>query len=572
MQSFMLSDLPEKVTCAEQLLLHALVTQPDKSDIADCVCIGSGSYSLVFSARQISTGSHVAIKVAKGENSACLDASVLRELRAMHCIRHPNVLKLQRIFMIAGALAFQTKLYNVTLSGMWPACAAHAPGIMRKVAQALNAAHSLGYLHRDVKPENIFLGETTEDVVLGDWGLSRYLGDCSPDWMTGNVITTFYAPPEVLCHSEAYGTAADVWSLGMTLLEMCLTDDWPFTADMRRSTFMTPMLNFLGTEHVSLEDMHWLHCAVSKSSSQRSALVPKKRPGTLWTGGNLPDGAFDLLRGMLHYVPSKRWTLDQVMAHPFLNTHIMHLQTNKSGFSGILTKQVEGGELAGLHVFEHDPDRFLSSFEPGWNPSLWREAVVLTFKFAATFFEKNALTSYLCAMHISKYVPECTMRLAIACLTLSYAMCTNVWTHADGIRSDSYALLKSKSEYALVPFGIANAMHLAEFEKQVLMDVKGILPDIPWKQLVSQCPSTFGMYQKVSMYAMATPRLVGDLNLAEDDIVELAKEAEAAEGLVLFEHSTRLQTVISAMNDEGIWCVLEERGTLATSSTTPKMS
>lgn len=74
-------------------------------------------------------------------------------------------------------------------------------------------------LHRDIKPDNVFLENGLESVKLGDFGLSRTLD--SPNALAQTFLgTPYYMSPEQISH-QAYNLKSDIWSLGCLLYEMC---------------------------------------------------------------------------------------------------------------------------------------------------------------------------------------------------------------------------------------------------------------------------------------------------------------------------------------------------------------
>jgi serine/threonine protein kinase len=107
----------------------------------------------------------------------------------------------------------------------------HPGNVMDIAAQLLSAVehvHANKMIHRDIKPANIFLRNSGKTVVLGDFGVARQLEHTLEAARTyaGTVV---YMAPEVLAHKD-YSTAADVWSLGVTLFEL-MTGTRPFRGD-----------------------------------------------------------------------------------------------------------------------------------------------------------------------------------------------------------------------------------------------------------------------------------------------------------------------------------------------------
>ena len=89
---------------------------------------------------------------------------------------------------------------------------------MLQLLLGLHAIHTRRVVHRDIKPHNIFLG-ADDSVKIGDFGVSRMLSG-SADMAMTLVGSPGYLAPE-LCSGEPYNEKADMWSLGVTLAELC---------------------------------------------------------------------------------------------------------------------------------------------------------------------------------------------------------------------------------------------------------------------------------------------------------------------------------------------------------------
>lgn len=86
------------------------------------------------------------------------------------------------------------------------------------ICAALTTCHQKNILHRDVKPENIFVNHNGV-YKLGDFGISRILDSASNDHASTGIGTPQYASPEQF--AQSYDRRADIYSLGLVLYELC---------------------------------------------------------------------------------------------------------------------------------------------------------------------------------------------------------------------------------------------------------------------------------------------------------------------------------------------------------------
>ncbi|KAL8968343.1 MAG: hypothetical protein Q9183_002505 [Haloplaca sp. 2 TL-2023] len=86
-----------------------------------------------------------------------------------------------------------------------------------KPPQGLRTKNQVMILHRDLKPDNVFLGDDNQ-VKLGDFGLSKLMQ--SHDFASTYVGTPYYMSPEI-CAAERYTLQSDIWSLGCVIYELC---------------------------------------------------------------------------------------------------------------------------------------------------------------------------------------------------------------------------------------------------------------------------------------------------------------------------------------------------------------
>jgi len=199
--------------------------------------IGRGGMGVVYRAFDLRLKRTVALKLVTPE--LALDERFrerfARETELAISLEHPNVVPIHDAGDVAGRLYLAMRLVPGTdLRKLLRAEGALEPSraiaICRQVANALDAAHAKGLVHRDVKPSNILLDEA-EHVYLADFGLTRRLEEEGQAGEGRSVGTPAYLAPEQIEGGPVDGRA-DVYSLGCVLYE-CLTGETPFVRDSR---------------------------------------------------------------------------------------------------------------------------------------------------------------------------------------------------------------------------------------------------------------------------------------------------------------------------------------------------
>lgn len=264
------------------------------SDLDKLQVLGHGNGGTVYKVRHKRTSTTYALKVVHGDCDPTVRRQVFREMEILRRTDSPYVVQCHGIFekpsgdvtilmeyMDLGSLDSLLKK-NSTLS---ESTLAH---VSRQVLNGLHYLHSHKIIHRDIKPSNLLVNKNME-VKIADFGVSKIM--CRTlDACNSYVGTCAYMSPERF-DPETYGGnyngyAGDIWSLGLTLLELYL-GHFPFLPPGQRPDWATLM------------------CAICFGE-----------PPTL------PENASEEFRSFveccLQKESSKRWTAAQLLTHPFV--------------------------------------------------------------------------------------------------------------------------------------------------------------------------------------------------------------------------------------------------------------
>lgn len=197
--------------------------------------IARGGMGVVYRATQLALQRPVAIKLIAADRAAdpVFRARFERESRLSASIEHPNVIPVYEagdddgLLFIAMRLVDGTDLADVLVQegALEPARAARLVG---QLAGALDAAHAVRLVHRDVKPANVLLtADRPEHLYLTDFGVAKHVGGGEGMTRAGAWVGTIdYLAPEQV-RGEAVGPAADIYALA-AVLHHCLTGEVPF--------------------------------------------------------------------------------------------------------------------------------------------------------------------------------------------------------------------------------------------------------------------------------------------------------------------------------------------------------
>lgn len=274
--------------------------------------LGEGTYAVVYSGKQVSTGRTVAIKKIKiGQFKEGLDMSAIREVKFLRECHHENVIQLIDVFSHKQNLNLILEFLTADLEHLIKDKSivfskSDVKSWILMTLRGLHYLHSRFILHRDLKPNNLLL--SSDGVLkLADFGLARDFGAAFVN-MSPNVVTRWYRAPELFLGANSYGHGIDMWAVGCIFAELLLRNPYmPGENDMAQ---LDIIFRALGTP----TEADW---PGFKKLPQYVDFkqYPKPDPRTLFTAAG--DVELELMMLMLKLDPEKRPTTIECLRHAY---------------------------------------------------------------------------------------------------------------------------------------------------------------------------------------------------------------------------------------------------------------
>jgi serine/threonine protein kinase/Tfp pilus assembly protein PilF len=206
--------------------------------------LGRGGMATVYLAEEAKHGRQVAIKALHPELAATLGADrFLREIGIAARLSHPHLVPLidsgeadGLLYYVSAYMAGGSLRERLDREGKLPV--RDVLRITEEIAAALDYAHRAGFVHRDVKPENILFADG--HALLADFGVARMCCVDGDDVVTAAGVaigTPEYMSPEQAVGESTIDARSDVYALGAVVFEM-LVGEPPFRGDSSRAVMM----------------------------------------------------------------------------------------------------------------------------------------------------------------------------------------------------------------------------------------------------------------------------------------------------------------------------------------------
>lgn len=279
--------------------------------------IGEGSFGIVYKARCKLNNKTVAMKKVRIEDRDYgVPPSTIREVTLLKELDHKNIVRLVDVVMGGSAKAiylvfeYMATDLNRRLHSLPKNKKLDGAVVKKYVGQILDAilyCHRRRVLHRDLKPANLLI-DRNDTIKVADFGLGRaFTLPVHP--YTNVVVTLWYRAPEILMGTSRYSTPVDIWSIGCIFFELA-TGKPPFRGNSEIEQLFH-IFRILGTP----TDETWPDVAQ----------LPYFKPTfPVWKPRNLSEllpeavsEAIDLLKKMFIYVPGKRISARDALAHPY---------------------------------------------------------------------------------------------------------------------------------------------------------------------------------------------------------------------------------------------------------------
>ncbi|KAL7721709.1 non-specific serine/threonine protein kinase [Entamoeba marina] len=216
--------------------------------------IGRGKYSDVFEGVVSSQNVPCSIKVLKPVKSK----KYYREILILqNLLDGPNIIQLYDVVMEPSTHTpslIMEYVDNVDFKVLYPQLSyTEIAYYLKELLVALDFTHSMGIIHRDVKPHNVMIDPKRKQLKLIDWGLAEFYKPGTP--FNVRVASRYYKGPELLVDMQQYDYSLDMWSFGLkNFFEY--TKTYKLTIDEKQKKLLTDHKRIKWNQFINKKNSH----------------------------------------------------------------------------------------------------------------------------------------------------------------------------------------------------------------------------------------------------------------------------------------------------------------------------
>lgn len=278
--------------------------------------LGRGKYSEVFEGINIVNNEKVVIKILKPVKKK----KIKREIKILQNLRNgPNIITLYDIVKdpISRTPALITEYVNNTDFKLYQTLSDYDIRFyLFELLKGLDFCHSMGIMHRDVKPHNVMIDHENRKLRLIDWGLAEFYHPGQE--YNVRVASRYFKGPELLVDYQYYDYSLDMWSLGCMLASLIFRKE-PFFHGHDNYDQLVRIAKVLGTDEL-FEYIEKYHIELDPRFNDILGRHSKKRWERFAHSENqhlVSAEAIDFLDKLLKYDHAERLTARQAMEHPY---------------------------------------------------------------------------------------------------------------------------------------------------------------------------------------------------------------------------------------------------------------